>query len=79
MKRLQVKYCPTEKELNDFLKTLNVSGLSTEYPYIHNIQYLPKVHGDGVETKEADEEGVTAKANVGCDIVAIVSYFVHVD
>ena len=76
MKKLQVKYCPTEKELNDFLKTLSVTSL--DYPYLHNIQYLPKVYGNGVETDEPNAEGVTAKADVGCDIIAIVSYFVEV-
>ena len=75
MKRLQVKYCSTEKELNEFLKTLSITSM--EYPYIHNIQYLPKVYGNGVETEKADENGVTAKADVGSDIMAIVSYFVE--
>ena len=75
MKKLQVKYCPTENELNEFLKTLSVTSLSC--PYLHNIQYLPKVYGNGVETENADENGVTAKADVGCDIMAIVSYFVE--
>lgn len=75
MKVLQVKYCPTEEELNKFLRTLSVSSM--KYPYVHNIQYLPKVYGNGVEKNYADKDGITATADVGCDIVAIVQYFVE--
>lgn len=77
MARLQVKYCYSEEETNDFLKTLTVGGV--DYPRLHNIQYCAKVQGDGVETEKADANGVTAQAKVNSDVIAIVQYFVEIE
>ena len=77
MKRLQIKYCYSEEEANEFLKTLTVDNL--EYPRLHAVQYCAKVSGDGIEKNYADDDGVTAKAQVNSDIIAIVQYFVEVE
>ena len=80
MKVLQIKYCYTEDEANEFLKTLYVDNWEKgelAYPRLFNIQYCAKVQGDGVETAEADENGVTATAQVNSDIIAIVQYFIE--
>ncbi len=74
MVMLQVKYCYTEEELNTFLGTLSIN--SNEYPRLQGIQYLPKVYGNGIETERADKDGITAKADVGSEVTAIVSYLV---
>lgn len=73
MKRLQIKYCYSEEEANEFLKTLTVDDL--KYPRLHSIQYCAKVSGDGVETEKANEDGITAQAQVNSDIIAVVQYF----
>lgn len=77
MKRLQIKYCYSEEEVNEFLKTLAVDNIGC--PRLHTIQYCSKVSGDGVEKNYADNDGVTAKAQVNSDIIAIVQYFVEVE
>lgn len=77
MKRIvQVKYCYTEEELNEFLKTLNFSTLSDTSPTLFNIQYMANMHGDGVEKHYADNEGIIAKVTIGNDIIAMVQYIV---
>lgn len=81
MKRLQVKYCYSDKEANDFLKTLEIpTGEKQSYDYykkyLVNVQYMAKVHGDGIETESADKDGVTARVTVGNDVIAIIQYFV---
>jgi len=80
MERIQVKYCYNLDELNEFLKTLNINNKygPTKYPCLANVQYLPKVYGNGVEKNFADEEGITASADVGCDIAAVVQYFIDI-
>lgn len=75
-KVLQIKYCYSEEEANEFLKTLTVDNL--EFPRLHSIQYCSKVSGDGIETAEANAEGITAQAQVNSDIIAVVQYFVEV-
>ena len=75
MTRLRVKYCYYEDELNDFLKTLEVDSPTT-YPKLHLIHYLPHMRGDGYETAVADDSGITARATVDNDIIAVVQYFV---
>ena len=80
MKILQIKYCYTEDEANEFLKTLYVDNWEKgelAYPRLSNIQYCAKVQGDGVEKNFADENGVTATAQVNSDIIAIVQYFIE--
>ncbi len=77
MKRLQIKYCYSEAETNEFLKTLSVDNL--EYPRLHTVQYCARVSGDGIETAEANAEGITAQAQVNSDIIAVVQYFVEVE
>ena len=77
MKRLQIKYCYSEEEANEFLKTLTIDSI--DYPKLHSIQYCAKVSGDGVEKNYADDNGVTAKAQVNSDVIAIVQYFVEVE
>ena len=70
---LQVKYCYTEKELNDFLEQLTTSDLAKAFinklGLLHNIQYLPTPMGKTSETK----------GRIDTSIVAIVSYWVFVD
>ena len=77
MKRLQIKYCYSEAEANEFLKTLSVDNLG--YPRLHTVQYCARVSGDGIETAEANAEGITAQAQVNSDIIAVVQYFVEVE
>ena len=60
---VQVKYCYTEEELNEFLKTLHTeAGLK---PRLHSIQYCATVEG----------KGNNDSAEVGSSVVAIVQYF----
>ena len=82
MKILQIKYCYSEQEANDFLKTLHVDNWEKgelAYPRLANVNYMARVQGDGVEKNYADNEGVTAKAQVNSDIIAIVQYFIEVE
>lgn len=69
MKRLQVKYCKGEKELNDFLSTLIVDSSfeSDDKPRLHSINYVTEVKGTG----DGDEYFM------GCTIIAAVQYFVE--
>ena len=39
MRKLKVKYCYSEEETNEFLKTLNID--KSDYPKLQSIQYLP--------------------------------------
>lgn len=85
MVKLQIKYCYSEEELNNFLLGLNLDTRYTnqndivfaDCPRLQGIQYLPKVKGDAHEYYNEDGEKM-CKAEAGCDIVAIVSYFVEV-
>ena len=80
MKRLQIKYCYSEQEANEFLMTLacdNWEEGKIAYPRLANVQYMANMHGHGIETEDADEEGVKAKVTIGNDIIAIVQYFVE--
>jgi hypothetical protein len=73
MKRFQIKYCYSEEEANEFLKTITVDDL--KYPRLHSDQYYPRVSGDGVETEKANEDGITAQAKVNSDLIAVIQYF----
>ena len=83
---LQVKYCYSEEELNDFLSTLNVtvqddSGkllYTPKCPRLQSIQYLPKVKGEQHEYINEDGEKM-CRGEAGCDIVAVVMYFTYKD
>lgn len=60
---VQVKYCYTEEELNEFLKTLHTeAGLK---PRLHSIQYVSTVDGGGHDDT----------FSVVNSIVAVVQYF----
>ena len=59
--KLQVKYCYSETELNDFLATLHVNS---ELPKVHNISFIP-------QCTASDEEKTV---QIGCEIIAIVQY-----
>lgn len=74
MKKLKIKYCYSEEETNQFLERLFLDEL---YPRLHSIQYMARVQGDGVEKNYADDNGVTATAQVNSDIIAVVQYFVE--
>ena len=76
MKKLQVKYCYSEEETNNFLLTLSVSNL--EYPCLHSIQYMAKMHGDGGQEYNADGE-LRDKISIGSDVIAMIQYFVEVE
>ena len=85
MRKLQIKYCYTEEETNNFLRTLSI-GLSGEVngktvsPTLQGIQYCAKVQGDGYESQYAeDDTGITAKAKVESEVIAIVQYFIEVN
>ena len=68
MLRCQVKYCYSEKELNEFLLTINM-GKDCATPYLQNIQYMANMH-------------IKGKKDVvdGCnDVVALVHYIVDVN
>ena len=66
MKALQVKYCYSEEEANEFLKTLSVDGLTC--PRLHAIQYCPKASVSG------NNDSIEGQ----CNVVAIIQYFVEV-
>ena len=85
MIKLQVKYCYSEEELNNFLLTLNLDikykdtsdVVCADCPRLQGIQYLPKVKGTGGDYYNEDGEKM-CRAEAGCDIVAIVSYFAEI-
>ena len=82
MKRLQIKYCYSEKETNEFLMTLacdNWEEGKIAYPRLANVQYMANVRGDGVQTEEANDNGVVANMTINNDIIAIVHYFIEVE
>ena len=60
--RIQVKYCYSESDLNQFLSTLSVE---TGYPRLHNIQYLMNVNAT---------QGSESLSFEG-SIIAMVQYF----
>jgi hypothetical protein len=76
-KILQIKYCYTEQETNEFLKSLDLykEGTSLEIcdaqgyfkKYLSGITYFPRVQGEG----DAD------KSSVSSDILAVVQYFTY--
>lgn len=66
MKKLQVKYCKGEEELNTFLMTLNIEGI--ECPRLHSINYVAEVQGGGSETD----------FNMGSKVIAAVQYLIEV-
>lgn len=70
---LQVKYCYSEEEVNDFLKTLHTQASLT--PRLHNISYMADVHGKGGQEYDIDGN-LRDKMSISNDIVAIVQYFV---
>ena len=86
-KVLQIKYCYSEQETNDFLRGLEIWRENESHAtydknmnfvkYLSGITYLPKVRGEGVEKNYADNEGVTAKATVNSEIIAVVQYFTY--
>ena len=67
MKRLQVKYCKGEEELNEFLKTLNIGGVIL--PTLQSINYVAEVQG----------KGSNDEINMGSTVIAAVQYFVEVE
>ena len=79
-KILQVKYCYTEQETNEFLKSLRLrkegtaedicDGEGQFIKYLADITYLSRV-------QYADEEGVKTKSVVSSDILAVVQYFTY--
>lgn len=70
MKRLQIKYCYTEEETNEFLKTLPcVADGEYNKNKLYSIQFINKVEGNGTETS----------CKVGTDVIAIVEYFVDME
>ena len=75
MKVFQIKYCHSEEETNEFLKTLHVEEL--KYPRLHSVQYCARVSGNGVETQYANAEGITAQAQIDSDVIAVVQYFIQ--
>ncbi len=82
MRKLQIKYCYTEDEANDFLRTLSLDAVNGRavYPALSGIQYCAKVQGDGYENINAEPDtGITAKAKVESEIIAIIQYFIEVN
>lgn len=80
MKNLQVKYCHSEDELNEFLKTLYTLAQDEEpridRKYLSNIIYVPNVYGHGGQ--EYTEDGdLRDKVTMNSDIVAIVQYWLY--
>lgn len=73
MTRLQIKYCNTEEEANEFLKTLSVSVGPTSSGFgsnkLHTIQYCAGVHGNSTNDDISINSGITA----------IIQFFVEVD
>ena len=76
MKRLQVKYCKGEKELNDFLMTLEI-GTAIDKPCLHSINYVAEVQGSGHEYET--ENGTKSEINMGSTVIAAVQYFVTIN
>ena len=73
-KTLQVKYCYTEEELNEFLKTLTVN--SVKLPSLHSIQYCARVSGgDNVSFSPDGEKEVLT--SIKSEVIAVVQYFVE--
>ena len=66
MKALQVKYCYSEEEANEFLKTLSEDGATC--PRLHTIQYYPKASVSG------NNDSIEGR----CNVVAIIQYSVEV-
>ena len=62
---VQVKYCFSEEELNNFLKTLHVAG--DLLPRLHTIQYMANVRGDVQEDK----------GSISNSVIAMVQYFIE--
>ena len=74
MERLQVKFCKGEKELNEFLMTLNVNST---YPRLQSINYVAEVQGHGSDYET--ENGTKTEINMGSTVIAAVQYFVKVE
>ena len=84
MRKLQIKYCYTEDEANNFLRALSLSlgevNGKVAYPVLNGIQYCAKVQGDGYENINAEPDtGITAKAKVESEVIAIIQYFIEVN
>ena len=73
MKTLQIKYCYTEEDANQFLKKFDL-GNDVVYPRLQSIQYCNKVNGDAVDLAEATVDGITGHGFVNSDIIAIIQY-----
>jgi hypothetical protein len=67
MERLQVKFCKGEKELNEFLMTLNIGHVG--YPQLQSINYVAEIQGKGSDVE----------INMGSSVIAAVQYFVEVE
>lgn len=80
---LQVKYCYSEQELNEFLATLQLPlksiDIDVEKPTLYGIQYMANMRGNGVETAEPDENGVKAKVIVDNGVIAMVQYYTVIE
>lgn len=68
MLKCQVKYCYSEKELNEFLLGLNL-GKDCPTPYLQNIQYTANMH---IKGKKDVVDGTS-------DVIAIVHYIIDVE
>ncbi len=76
MQRLQVKYCKGEKELNDFLMTLELGAGEISKPRLQAINYVAEVQGSGQEYET--ENGTKSTLSMGSTVIAAVQYFVSI-
>lgn len=67
MEKLQVKFCHSLDELNEFLKTLSVTNSTC--PHLHTIQYLP----------DMSAKGNVDIFDINSSVVSIVQYFVDIE
>ena len=79
MKKLQVKYCYSETELNEFLLTLGVSGVETAIgrPMLHSVQYCPRQTGKSFDYYT--EDGQKSEISITGGVIAIVQYLIEVE
>ncbi len=66
-KLMKVRYCYTEKELNEFLETLSIENNSK--PRLQNIIYVTNPQGGGTEEE----------FKVSCEVIAIVQYIIEIE
>ena len=66
--RLQTKFFENEKDLNEFLKTLEITG-NDNLPKLQNITYIPKPTANGT-SDNFEFQG---------NIIAVVQYITEVE